>query len=94
MWRGTMQAARVDEFTSTEPGRRGYVIESAPGHPGLVALAVNLLVPGYTFTGLMGILNCLAFACMYRFLARETADELLAFLGLATILFFSYSPAG
>ena len=39
MWRGTMQAARVDEFTLTEPGRRGYVIESAPGHPGLLALA-------------------------------------------------------
>lgn len=40
MWRGTMQAARVDEFSATEPGRRGYVIESAPGHPGLIALAL------------------------------------------------------
>ncbi len=39
MWRGTMQAARVDEFSATEPARRGYVIESAPGHPGLIALA-------------------------------------------------------
>ena len=37
-----------------------------------------------------GALNCLAFACMYRFLARETGDRLLAFLGLATVLFFGY----
>lgn len=45
----------------------------------------------YTFTILTGLLNGLAFTCMYRFLARETADELLAFLGLATILFFGYA---
>jgi hypothetical protein len=38
----------------------------------------------------MGLLNCLAFACMYRFLARETTDKLLAFLGLTTILYFGY----
>ena len=40
MWRGTMQAAASREFSRTEPGRRGYVIESAPGHPGLIALAL------------------------------------------------------
>ncbi len=40
MWRGTMQAARSLEFSDPEPGRNGYVIESAPGHPGLVALAL------------------------------------------------------
>ncbi|MES2209488.1 MAG: GMC family oxidoreductase [Chloroflexota bacterium] len=40
MWRGTMQAARSVQFLDPEPGRRGYVIESAPGHPGLLALAV------------------------------------------------------
>ena len=44
----------------------------------------------YTFTAVMGLLNCLAFGCMYRVLTRETADELLAFLGLTTILFFDY----
>ena len=44
----------------------------------------------YTFTILMGLLTCLSFAGMYRFLARETADELLAFLGLANILFIGY----
>jgi choline dehydrogenase-like flavoprotein len=40
MWRGTMQAARSIEFSRSEPGRNGYVIESAPGHPGLLALAL------------------------------------------------------
>jgi choline dehydrogenase-like flavoprotein len=40
MWRGTMQAARCDEFARGEDGRRGYVIESAPGHLALVALAL------------------------------------------------------
>jgi choline dehydrogenase-like flavoprotein len=40
MWRGTMQAARSLEFSRPEPGRNGYVIESAPGHPGLIALAL------------------------------------------------------
>lgn len=40
MWRGTMQAARSVEFVDAEPGRNGYVIESAPGHPGLFALAL------------------------------------------------------
>jgi choline dehydrogenase-like flavoprotein len=40
LWRGTMQGARSAEFIVGEPGRAGYVIESAPGHPGLVALAV------------------------------------------------------
>jgi len=44
----------------------------------------------YSFTMVMGLLNCLVFVCFYRFLARETADELLAFLGLATILFSGY----
>ncbi len=47
MWRGTMQAARCLEFgaggTADGPGgqdRHEYVIESAPGHPGLLALAL------------------------------------------------------
>ena len=40
MWRGTMQAARSIQFRDAEPGRQGYVIESAPGHPGLLALAI------------------------------------------------------
>jgi choline dehydrogenase-like flavoprotein len=40
MWRGTMQAARSLEFIASTPDRRGYVIESAPGHPGLLALAL------------------------------------------------------
>ncbi|HEY7590192.1 MAG TPA: GMC family oxidoreductase N-terminal domain-containing protein [Candidatus Limnocylindrales bacterium] len=40
MWRGVMQAARVDEFVAAGAGPRPYVIESAPGHPGLLALAL------------------------------------------------------
>ncbi len=40
MWRGTMQAARSLQFGAGEPGRNGYAIESAPGHPGLLALAL------------------------------------------------------
>ena len=40
MWRGTLQAARSMEFSEPEPGRNGYVIEAAPGHPGLLALAL------------------------------------------------------
>ncbi len=40
MWRGTMQAARSMEFSRPAAGRNGYVIESAPGHPGLIALAL------------------------------------------------------
>jgi choline dehydrogenase-like flavoprotein len=40
MWRGTLQAARSLEFSEPEPGRNGYVIEAAPGHPGLLALAL------------------------------------------------------
>jgi choline dehydrogenase-like flavoprotein len=40
MWRGTLQAARSLEFSEPEAGRNGYVIESAPGHPGLFALAI------------------------------------------------------
>jgi len=34
MWSDTMQAARSTEFL-----RRGFMIESAPGHPGLIGLA-------------------------------------------------------
>jgi choline dehydrogenase-like flavoprotein len=41
MWSGVMQAARSTEYVSGEPGRNGYVIESAPGHPGLIALAFS-----------------------------------------------------
>ena len=40
MWRGTMQAARCLQFGQDEPGRRRYVIESAPGHLGLLALVL------------------------------------------------------
>jgi choline dehydrogenase-like flavoprotein len=42
MWRGTMQAAASLEFAEPrgDGSRRGYVIESAPGHPGLMALAL------------------------------------------------------
>ena len=40
MWRGTMQGARSLEFIEPEGGRSGYAIESAPGHPGLMALAL------------------------------------------------------
>ena len=40
MWRGTMQAARSEEFLRGDTARRGYVIESAPGHLGLIALAL------------------------------------------------------
>jgi hypothetical protein len=44
----------------------------------------------YSFTALMGLLTCLAYACLYRFLAAETGDELLSFLGLTAMLFFGY----
>jgi choline dehydrogenase-like flavoprotein len=40
MWRGTMQAIRSLEFAQDEPGRRRYVIESAPGHLGLLSLVL------------------------------------------------------
>ena len=40
MWRGPMQAARSLEFSQATANRNGYVIESAPGHPGLIALAL------------------------------------------------------
>jgi choline dehydrogenase-like flavoprotein len=40
MWRGTMQAAHSLEFAEPGSGNNGYVIESAPGHPGLLALAL------------------------------------------------------
>ena len=40
MWRGTMQAVRSMQFGRDEPGRRRYVIESAPGHLGLLALVL------------------------------------------------------
>jgi choline dehydrogenase-like flavoprotein len=40
MWRGTMQAVRSAEFLDADGSREGYVIESAPGHPGLMALAI------------------------------------------------------
>ncbi len=40
MWIGPLQASQVDEFTASEPGRNGYVIESTPAHPGLLALAL------------------------------------------------------
>ena len=40
MWAGTLQAARTVQFLWPEPGRKPYVIESAPGHPGLLAFAL------------------------------------------------------
>ncbi len=40
MWSGTMQAVRSMQFAQDEPGRRRYVIESAPGHLGLLALVL------------------------------------------------------
>jgi len=45
MWRGTMQASRSLEFAAADAGdggspRNGYAIESAPGHPGLIALGL------------------------------------------------------
>lgn len=40
MWRGVMQAVRSAEFVEPAAGREGYTIESAPGHPGLLALAL------------------------------------------------------
>ena len=40
MWRGTMQAVRSMEFASDGPGHRPYVIESAPGHLGLLSLVL------------------------------------------------------
>ncbi len=40
MWRGTMQAAHSVEFAEPGADNNGYVIESAPGHPGLLALAL------------------------------------------------------
>jgi choline dehydrogenase-like flavoprotein len=40
MWHGPMQGARSLEFAADEPGRNGYIIESAPGHPGLLALVL------------------------------------------------------
>jgi choline dehydrogenase-like flavoprotein len=40
MWRGTLQAARSLEFNQDDEDHRRYAIESAPGHPGLIALAL------------------------------------------------------
>ena len=40
MWRGTMQAIRSMEFSQDQAIRRRYVIESAPGHLGLLALVL------------------------------------------------------
>jgi choline dehydrogenase-like flavoprotein len=40
MWRGTMQAAKSEEFIEPMEDRNGYIIESAPGHPGLLALGI------------------------------------------------------
>jgi len=39
MWRGTMQGARCAQFLRPEAGRSTYIVESAPGHPGLLALS-------------------------------------------------------
>jgi choline dehydrogenase-like flavoprotein len=40
LWRGPMQGARSLEFGEGGEGREGYAIESAPAHPGLLALAL------------------------------------------------------
>jgi len=40
MWQGTMQAAKSEQFIAPTADRNGYIIESAPGHPGLLALGI------------------------------------------------------
>ena len=40
MWHGTMQAAKSEQFIEATDDRNGYIIESAPGHPGLLALGI------------------------------------------------------
>ena len=40
MWRGTMQAVRSAQFGDRASDHEPYVIESAPGHAGLIALAM------------------------------------------------------
>jgi choline dehydrogenase-like flavoprotein len=40
MWRGPLQAARIDEFLGPGMAPLPYVIEAAAGHPGLLALAL------------------------------------------------------
>ncbi len=40
MWRGPLQATRSLAYVDAVHGRNGYVVESAPGHPGLIALAL------------------------------------------------------
>lgn len=40
MWRGTMQGARSLEFGAVAADHEPYAIESAPGHVGLIALAL------------------------------------------------------
>ena len=40
MWHGPMQGARSLQFIEAERDRNGYVIESAPGHVGLIAMAL------------------------------------------------------
>jgi choline dehydrogenase-like flavoprotein len=40
MWRGTMQAVACPELAMADGSREAYVIESAPGHLGLMALAL------------------------------------------------------
>jgi choline dehydrogenase-like flavoprotein len=40
MWRGTMQAVRSLQFGQDGPAHRRYVIESAPGHLGLLGLVL------------------------------------------------------
>ncbi|HZM73725.1 MAG TPA: GMC family oxidoreductase N-terminal domain-containing protein [Candidatus Polarisedimenticolia bacterium] len=39
-WRGPLQSVRSIQFVTGDTNRNGYVIESAPGHPGLIALAL------------------------------------------------------
>jgi choline dehydrogenase-like flavoprotein len=39
MWRGPLQSARSLAFVDGVRGRNGYVVESAPAHPGLIAQA-------------------------------------------------------
>ena len=40
MWKGPLQGARSLAFVDGVRGRNGYAIESAPGHPGLIGLAL------------------------------------------------------
>jgi hypothetical protein len=45
----------------------------------------------FSFTLLMGLLNCLTFCFLYLFLARETRSVLIGALGTTAVFFFCYA---